>query len=53
MVLLGRKDFGKKTNDEYDGDKDINYFILLGRKGMTSTMLKRKDFSSCFCEENE
>ena len=29
-------------NDEYDADNDIIYFVLLGRKGMTSMMLKRK-----------
>ena len=52
-MLLGRKDFGKKMNDEYVADKDINYFDLLGRKGMQSMMLKRKEFRSCFWEENE
>ena len=42
-----------EMNGEYDADKDIIYFVLLGTKGMTSMMLKRKEFSSCFCEVNE
>ena len=40
-------------NDEYDADKEKNYFVLLGGKGMTTMLLTVKEFSSCFCEENE